>query len=149
LRRISSKQEFKNTAKATDIDIRIKPIPLANKKGNPSDYIKLPIGCINFSLNSIMFLLQNQQKETIQSIDAILDESKESIEVYHDYINMLLGFVRLENTDQGIQYTIGGAFHDPIFTSLPWLGKVDCDCDGLNESDEEEDDDNHLHDEEN
>jgi hypothetical protein len=141
--RITSKQEFKNTLKATDIDIRIEPLHsddpgaalAAHTVGEEEEenLLSLPSCFMKISAASIHFLLQ---KELCRDLDEILRESSESEDVYYDFIAHLLGFLRVEYTDEGIQYTIGGAFHHPVYTSLPWPKEINCDCDGMNDREE-------------
>jgi hypothetical protein len=125
--------------KATDIDIRIEPVATTatahsvEEEEEEERLLSLPSGFMNISVASIHFLLQ---KESCGDLNEILQESSESEDVYYDFIAHLLGFLRVEYTDRGIQYTIGGAFHHPVYTSLPWPKEIDCDCDGMNDREE-------------
>lgn len=135
LQNITSKKDFLNTQKVTDIDIRIEPIPLT--KNDDDEQINLPICQINFPLAAIQYLLHEDEK--MIDVDEVLLESKEKEDSFYQFIFQLLGFVRLEYTDIGILYSVAGAFQNPIYTSLAWPEKINCDCDGLNQMDDMDD----------
>lgn len=80
----------------------------------------VPSASFTFDASTLHQLLKEEP-----DLHEIIERSCESLDVLERYIVRLLNLLRLEQTDQGIRYSLVGAFADPPFISCPWPPDVE------------------------
>lgn len=77
----------------------------------------IPGGELIFSTDSISYLLKEEKTLDSIMIEALEDKNSQSLE---DFVSRLVGLIRLENSDVGMQYSVIGSFSEPEITRVPW-----------------------------
>lgn len=105
-----TREDFAKLNEATHLILRIQP-DVQNLLLSES----IPYAHFTFD-NTVLNLMLKGEK----SLHEVVELSTENLEHLENYVTRVTNMLRLDYTDQGMKYSLVGAFAEPCFTSIPW-----------------------------